>query len=138
MNPLPLMVPSQAIAQSNFGPLFAAVEMPPPPHQPSQWVIDLLSSSIYKSRRKLAGRAVPEDDVLAKVLLAIDNSGGKITVNALSRMIGYSVAHVQSILLIIQRILNIDSYIVVTLDPLDTVKLDRNLLYQQFSLKSRF
>lgn len=56
------------------------------------------SQPIYKSRKKVAGRTVPGDDVLAKVLLAMDSSGGRITLNALSRIIGYPIARVHSLI----------------------------------------
>lgn len=76
--------------------------------------------------------------MLAKVLLAIDSSGGKIALNALSRIIGCPIARIHSLLTPIPRILNIDGYTVVSIDPAsDTVKLDRTLLHQQFSLKGK-
>lgn len=135
----PLTAPPQPSAQVDFGPLFTSAVEPEEvlsPQQPSQWLIDLLGSPIYKSRKKLAGRTVPGDDVLAKVILEIDSYSGKITLNALSRIIGYPIARIHNLLTFIQRILNIDGYTVVTLDPTsDTVELNRDLLYQQFGLK---
>lgn len=124
--------------QPDFGPLFATqVEQEEgTSEQSSQWIINLLGSPIYKSRKKVAGRNVPGDDVLAKVLLAIDSSGGKIALNALSRIIGCPIARIHSLLAPIQRILNIDGYTVVSIDPAsDTVKLDCTLLHQGFSLR---
>lgn len=138
-NVSPLMVSPQPIIQADFGPLFSVkveFEVPHSTQQPSQWIIDLLASPIYKSRKNVAGRTLPGDDVLAKALLAMDDSGGKITLNALSRIIGYPIVRVRSLLIIMQRILNIDGYVVVALDSmLDIAKLDRDILHQQFSLK---
>jgi hypothetical protein len=134
-----LTAPIHPSAQVDFGPLFTSAVEPEEvlyTQQPSRWIIDLQGSPIYKSRKKLAGRIVPGDDVLAEALLAIDSYSGKITLNALSRIIGYPIARIHSLLTIIQRILNIDGYTVVTLDPTsDTVKLNRDLLCQQFGLK---
>jgi len=131
---------SQATARADLGPLFAAAESEPvhPSQQSSQWIVDLLDSPIYKSQKKVAGRTVLEDDVLAKVLLAMDRSDGQMTLNALSQILNYPIVRVHSFLTIIQRILNIDGYAVVTLDlMLDTVKLDSALLRQQFGLKKK-
>ncbi len=137
--PITLDVSAQP-PQPDFGPLFATkVEREEGiSEQSSQWIINLLGSPIYKSRKKVAGRNVPGDDVLAKVLLTIDSSGGKIGLNALARIIGCPIARIHSLLTSIQRILNIDGYTVVSIDPAaDTVQLDRFLLHQQFSLKGR-
>lgn len=129
----PLMEASQSA--DDFGPLFAAGGEIQPPQQPSQWLIDLLASPIYRSRKKVAGSTVPGDDVLAKVLLTMDQAGGKITLNALSRITGYPLVRVRTLLTITQRILNIDGYVVVSLDSTaKTANFDRPLLCQQFSL----
>jgi hypothetical protein len=135
--------PSQPVSQASLGPLFTGVpeaevpveiKLPNQSKQPAQWIIDLLNSPIYKSRKKVAGRNVPGDNVLAKILLSIDNSGGKLTLTALSRIVSQPMTHVRSLLTILQRILNADGYTVISIDPLsDSVKLDRFLLEQQFS-----
>jgi hypothetical protein len=131
--------PIQQNAQLSLGPLFESanqVKAAPKPSQPAKWLLELFASPLYKSRKKVAGRSVPGDDVLAKVLLSLDSSGGSLNLNALARIIQYPATHTRSTLIVIQRILNVDGYVVVMFDPTsNTVKLDRELLYQQFSLK---
>ena len=124
-----------------FGPLFnLEAVMPEQGEQTSaqqipQWVKALLSSPIYNTRKKLAGRAVPGDDVFANVLTVLDSYGGKMTSTALARTISYPIARVRSLLTVMQRVLNIDGYAVVQLDEAsDTIKLNHELLCQQFDL----
>lgn len=133
-----LVLSLQPDTSLDFGPLFnsARPEAAHSPQQTSQWIITLLTSPIYKARKKVAGRTVPGDDVLAKVLLAMESYGGKMTLNVLSRIIGYPIARIRSLLTVIQRILNIDGYTVITIDKAsDTVEINRDLLCQQFGLK---
>lgn len=126
--------------QVDFGPLFN-LEAVMPEGEPTsaqqipQWVRALLSSPIYNIRKKLAGRAVPGDDVFANVLTALDSYGGKMTSTALARAIGYPIARVRSLLTVMQRVFNIDGYAVMDLDEAsDTIKLNHELLCQQFDL----
>ena len=100
-----------------------------------QWVKTLLSSPIYNTRKKLAGRAVPSDDVFTKVLIALDSYGGKVTLTALARTLSYAIARVHNLIRVIQRILNIDGYAVIAFDEaFDLIELNHALLYQQFDL----
>jgi hypothetical protein len=134
-NVLPLMEVPQPVQfnADDVGPLFAAATVVLP--QASQWLIDLLASPRYRSRKKVAGSTVPGDDVLTRILLTIDRAGGRMTLNALSRVTGYPIMRVRTHLTIIQRILNVDGYSVVSLDStLKTVNFDRSLLCQQFNL----
>lgn len=134
-----LILPLRPDTSLDFGPLFNSSIEPDATHsaqQTSQWITTLLASPIYKARKKVAGHTVPGDDVLAKVLLAMDSYSSKITLNVLSRIIGYPVARIRSLLTVIQRILNIDGYTVITIDKAsDTVEINRDLLCQKFGLK---
>ena len=80
-------------------------------------------------------RAVPANEVLSRLLVAIDERGGKITSPALARAIQFSPTRLRGLLAIAQRVLNVDGFLVLTRDEAsDTVELDRNLLCRQFDL----
>jgi hypothetical protein len=56
----------------------------------------------------------------------------------LSRIIGYPVTRSRSLLPVIQRILNVDGYTVITIDPSsEIVTLQRELLCHQFGLSQK-
>ncbi len=99
------------------------------------WITMLLSSTVFEEQKQLGGRAVPANDVLSRLLVAIDERGGKITSPALARAIQFSPMRLRGLLAIAQRILNVDGFPVLTRDEAsDTVELDRNLLCRQFDL----
>jgi hypothetical protein len=100
-----------------------------------EWVAALLSSPVFEEQKRLGGRAVPANDVLARLLVAIDQRGGKITSPALARAIQFSPMRLRGLLAIAQRLLNVDGFSVLTRDETsDTIELDRNLLCRQFDL----
>jgi hypothetical protein len=100
-----------------------------------EWVAALLSSPVFEEQKRLGGRAVPANDVLTRLLVAIDERGGKITSPALARAIQFSPLRLRGLLAIAQRLLNVDGFSVLTRDEAsDTVELDRNLLCRQFDL----
>ena len=118
----PAQVPTVAVAPTVVGP--APV-----------WVTTLLSSPVFDEQKRLAGRAVPANDVLTCLLIAIDERGGKITSPALARAIQFSPMRLRGLLAISQRVLNVDGFPVLTRDEAsDTVQLDRSLLLKQFDL----
>jgi PglZ domain-containing protein len=100
-----------------------------------EWIAILLSSPVFDEQKRLGGRAVPANDVLSRLLIAIDERGGKITSPALARAIQFSPMRLRGLLAIAQRILNVDGFSVLTRDEVsNTVELDRNLLCRQFDL----
>ncbi len=100
-----------------------------------EWITTLLSSPVFDEQKRLGGRAVPANDVLRCLLVAIDERGGKITSPALARAIQFSPMRLRGLLAISQRVLNVDGFPVLTRDDAsDTVQLDRQLLLKQFDL----
>ncbi len=100
-----------------------------------EWIATLLSSSVFEEQKRLGGRAVPANDVLSRLLIAIDERGGKITSPALARAIQFSPMRLRGLLAIAQRILNVDGFSVLTRDEAsDTVELNCDLLCRQFDL----
>jgi hypothetical protein len=99
------------------------------------WVLALVSSETFSDQKRLGGRAVPADDVFARLLAIIDGRGGKITAAALTKAIGYSPIRLRGLVATAQRVLNVDGFQVLTRDDAsDTIELDRNLLCRQFDL----
>ena len=100
-----------------------------------EWISTLLSSPVFEEQKRLGGRAVPADDVMLRLLVAIDERGGKITSPALARAIQFSPMRLRGLLAIAQRILNVDGFSVLNRDEAsDTIELDRPLLLRQFDL----
>jgi hypothetical protein len=129
--------------QDQFGPLFdyqaqppleETVERPQLKEVPN-WITALLASPILVSQKKLAGRALPTDETITKLLLVLDNRGGKMTSTALARSVEYPLLRLRGLLATAQRIFNIDGYGVLTRDDAsDTIEFNRELLCRQFDL----
>ncbi|MGQ4808738.1 hypothetical protein NKDENANG_02126 [Candidatus Entotheonellaceae bacterium PAL068K] len=100
-----------------------------------EWVKALLASPILGEQKKLAGRAGPADEILSKLLVALEGRGGKLTEAALAREIDYPPRRLPGLLAVMQRVLNVDGYAILMRDETsDTVELNRGLLLQQFDL----
>ncbi|MBZ5495688.1 MAG: BREX-2 system phosphatase PglZ [Acidobacteriia bacterium] len=105
------------------------------PQEFPEWVSRLLSSPVFAAQKKLGGRAVPGDEVFARFLAALDRRGGKMTSAALARTTSFPLLRLQGLLAVMQRVLNIDGYAVLSRDEAsDTVILNRDLLLKQFDL----
>ena len=99
------------------------------------WIAALLSSTIFAEQKKLGGRAVPPNEVLTRVLTAIDERGGKITAPALARVLQLPLMRLPGLVAVAQRVLNVDGYPVLNRDDAsDTLELNRELLLTQFDL----
>jgi len=107
-----------------------------PPAEPTpDWVTALLASSIFDQQKQLAGRTVPAETMFVELLTTLDTRGGKMTSAALARAISYPPIRLRGLLAVVQRVLNIDGYSVVTRDEAsDTIELSRDLLCKQFDL----
>ena len=100
-----------------------------------EWIKAFLTSPILAEQKHLAGRTVPADGIIIKLLTALDRRGGKLTSTALARAIDYPLLRLRGLLAVMQRVLNIDGYAVLTRDEAsDTVELNRDLLCRQFDL----
>ncbi len=98
-------------------------------------VATLFRSPIFEQQKRLAGRSVPSDDVLRAVLSALDQRGGRMTSAAIARTVNYPPMRLRGLLAVMQRVLNIDGFAVLTRDEVsDTVDLNRELLKRQFDL----
>jgi hypothetical protein len=101
------------------------------------WITALLASPLLAEQKRLAGRTVPADELISTLLTALDRHGGTLTATALARVIAYPSLRLRGLLAVLQRVLNIDGYAVLTRDEAsDTIVLHRDLLCRQFDLVS--
>ena len=101
----------------------------------SNWTAALPASPLFIEQKKLGGRAVPADDVFGRLLAGLDGAGGKLTATALARKLGQPLFRLRGLLAVVQRVLNIDGFAVLSRDEQsDTIELDRDLLLRQFDL----
>ncbi|NCY03486.1 MAG: BREX-2 system phosphatase PglZ, partial [Planctomycetia bacterium] len=108
----------------------AAGEAPVP-----QWVAEVFATEMFAMQKDIVGRAYPGDDVIGRMLAALDSRGGKLTKAALARAISYPLFRMQGLLSNTQRVLNVDGYPVIAVDAeSDTVSLDQQVLFVQFGL----
>lgn len=137
----PATLKPKPVEQGRTGTLFDMGNEEPPsaviPFSGSapEWISRLLASEVFGEQRRLAGRAVPEDAVFARLLAALEARGGKMTSPALARAIDRPLVRLPGLLAVMQRVLNVDGYPVLGRDePSDTIELNRDLLLRQFDL----
>jgi hypothetical protein len=105
---------------------------PPPLSGPPSWLADLFASPVYHEQRGRAERQGLTDEQVASVLRALDGRG-RMTLAALAHQLGMSPRRLQGLLAVIQRVLNVEGYPVLALDPAsETVTFERMLLEKQF------
>ena len=136
----------KSVKPKGLGPLFDYVQEDVAVMQPTavagtpkepvpEWITAFLASPILAAQKRLAGRTVPADEIIIKLLTALDHRGGKLTATALARAIEYPSLRLRGLLAVMQRMLNIDGYAVLTRDEAsDTIELHRDLLCRQFDL----
>ena len=73
--------------------------------------------------------------MLAQILAALDERGGKLTRAALAKKLGVPTLRIAGIVSAVRRVLNIEGYAVLSVNEAsDTVELNRTLLDTQFGL----
>ena len=92
-------------------------------------------SKVYEEQKALAGRAVPAEADVRRILIALEEHGGKLTVVALGRALVMPSFRLRGLLAAVQRLLNVEGYpILIREETSDTVELNRDLLAKQFEL----
>ncbi|WP_164104211.1 BREX-2 system phosphatase PglZ [Candidatus Laterigemmans baculatus] len=101
-----------------------------------QWIESLLASPVLEQQKQLAGRIKPTDEQISSLLAALESAGGKLTTTALARRLELPPVRLPGFLAMMQRMLNIEGYAVLTRDDAsDTVELNQDLLRRQFELE---
>ncbi|MGP3974918.1 BREX-2 system phosphatase PglZ [Streptomyces sp. 8N114] len=96
---------------------------------------ELLASEMFEARRRLTPRTVPKTKIRA-AMSALLEAGSILPVAVLGERAGEQPARAAGFATILQRIFNVDDYAVLAVtDSGRNVRLDKNLLRQQFELK---
>jgi PglZ domain len=106
------------------------------PRQPQAVVEALLTSAIYAEQRSRAGRRALPSSTLTAVLEALVDRGGRAHRDTVAAAAGVATSAFEPTMAALKRLLNIEGYAVVSLDPDGTtVVLDVALLREQFALR---
>jgi hypothetical protein len=117
--------------------LFADERQSAPSAVTSDWVADLLVSAVYASQRQLAARVALQDEQMRRLLVSLDERGGKLSRAALAQRLGIPELRLGGVLSAARRLLNVDQFPVLVVDETSgTVEFNRTLLNQQFGLRS--
>ena len=97
----------------------------------------LTSSEIYRHQRTRAGRHALADTQVAAALATLLDGAGRVHRDTLASALDIPATSFGNVLAALGRLLNVDSYPVIALDPDGvTVRLDETLLREQFELGS--
>lgn len=105
------------------------------PVSAEDWLDNLLNSEILLNQKKLCGRAVLPDEIIYNFIKTVSSHGGTILQSTLAQSIGYPLIRIRGIISVMQRILNVDGYPVLTFDAASsTIKINNQLLRTQFKI----
>jgi hypothetical protein len=92
-------------------------------------------SPVYLTQKQLMRRHAPDDTLVLRCLVALEQQGGVMTPVALAQDLDLSAVHLDNLLARLQRLLNIDGYTVLQVDrESNLVTLHMPLLQRQFAL----
>ncbi|MCT2580892.1 BREX-2 system phosphatase PglZ [Mesorhizobium sp. P16.1] len=97
------------------------------------WLDSLLASSTYSAQRRLSGRGAPSEELLRRLLVALNKRGGRMTRAGLSQAVGMPTFRLGGLVSAARRVLNLDQAQVLK-DEGDDIVLDETLLKDQFGL----
>lgn len=124
--------PRKAAASPGQAQLFVA---PSPTLAATDWIGTLFESPIYAAQRQLVARVAPPDDVMRRLLAALDERGGKLSRAALAQRLALPELRLGGVLSAARRLLNLDQEPVLVVDEAaGTVELNLALLRRQFRI----
>jgi len=111
----------------------------PPPAAPQRDVLDrLFVSPTYQAQRALAARVAPPEDSLRRLLEALAERGGKLSIAAAAQRLGLPAHRMGGFLSASRRVLNVDQSAVLSIDETGTtIELNEALLRVQFQIEER-
>jgi hypothetical protein len=134
----PMAVPLPVKSRKPRAELTADLFQDQEPIQAIHWVDALLASPTYLQQRQLAARVAPQDEIMRRLLQALEDRGGKLGKSALAQKLGLPLIRVSGIVNAARRVLNVDQAPVLSLDEsAGLIDLNRELLDVQFQLKNR-
>jgi hypothetical protein len=102
---------------------------------PREWIAKLFASQVYKSQKELIRRHAPEDSIVHQTLTVLESSGGLMTPAAFSNAASIPAARLDGLIALIQRLLNVDGYEILTLNRNENkIELNLTRLKRQFDL----
>jgi hypothetical protein len=111
------------------------VEVPASRTKVGDWVERLFSSQVYKEQKELIRRHAPDDEVVRRVLIALEAGGGMMTPAAFSNAADIPAARLDGLVARIQRMLNVDGYEILVLNRSENkIELNVTKLRRQFDL----
>lgn len=97
------------------------------------WIHALLNSPVFAKQKESVGQAEVVDNYLAVLLEALDRAEGKLPLVALARAVKTPAARLNSLITVLQQVLNIDGYQILSRDEdSGSIELNRDLLCRQF------
>jgi hypothetical protein len=97
------------------------------------WPARLMDSSLLARQTERVGRVALEPERLRTMLLKLQQHGGRCSLEQLASAIGQPVMRMRGVISVMERMLNLDGYPIVTLEQgTGTVMLDIPLLKKQF------
>lgn len=99
------------------------------------WIHALLNSPVFAKQKESVGPAKAVDKHLAVLLEALDRAEGKLPLVALARAVKTPAARLNALIAVLQKILNIDGYQILSRDDdSGSIELNRDLLCRQFEI----
>ena len=99
------------------------------------WVSVLLKSDVMKQQKSLANRVQISEDLISNSLALLESRAGVVPVGVLARELNLPQFRVGGFVAQLQRILNVEGYLVLETDSSQTLRLNRELLFKQFDIK---
>lgn len=100
------------------------------------WISALLNSDVMKQQKTLASRAQVSEDMISRCLSLLESRGYVMPVSILARELNLPQFRVGGFVAQLQRILNVEGYLVLETDASQTLRLNRELLFKQFDINS--
>ena len=99
------------------------------------WLSRLLKSDVMKQQKSLASRVQISDELISSSLALLESRAGVVPVAVLARELNLPQFRVGGFVAQLQRILNVEGYLVLETDSSQTLRLNRELLFKQFDIK---
>jgi len=99
------------------------------------WVSVLLKSDVMKQQKGLASRVQISEDLISNSIALLESRAGVVPVGVLARELNLPQFRVGGFVAQLQRILNVEGYLVLETDSSQTLRLNRELLFKQFDIK---
>lgn len=100
------------------------------------WIAQLIATEVFGRQMELNAGRLPSSQV-EQALRLLSAKNGVLTKTALSQQMGVLPLRIDGVIASLRRVLNIDGCQILTVDTSQTVRLDSNLLREQFGIEER-